>query len=41
VTEQNLFPANALGIAGCLISLVIFVPLVLHINKTTAAQAAP
>ena len=41
VTEQNLFPANALGIAGCLISLVIFVPLVLRINKTTAAQAAP
>ena len=41
VTEQNLFPANALGIAGCLISLVIFVPLVMRINKTTAAQAAP
>ena len=37
VTETNLFPANAVGIVGCLISLVIFVPLVLRINRTTAA----
>jgi len=37
VTEENLFPANVVGIAGCLIALVIFVPLVMHINKVTAA----
>ncbi|MEC7803715.1 MAG: hypothetical protein VX533_02565, partial [Pseudomonadota bacterium] len=37
VTEENLFPANVVGIAGCLIALVIFVPLVMHINKATAA----
>jgi len=36
VTEESLFPANVLGIAGCLIALVIFVPLVMHINKATA-----
>ena len=37
VTEENLFPANVVGIAGCLIALVIFVPLVMHINKANAA----
>ena len=37
VTEESLFPANVVGIAGCLIALVIFVPLVMHINKATAA----
>ena len=40
VTEENLFPANIVGIAGCLIALVIFVPLIMQINKAAGARAA-
>ncbi len=39
VTETDLFPANMVGIVGCLIALIIFVPLVMRINKATAAEA--
>ena len=38
VTADNLFPANMVGIIGCLVALVIFVPLVLRLNKSSAAQ---
>ena len=36
VTETNLFPANVVGIGGCLIALLLFVPLVMRINRATA-----
>jgi len=40
VTEGNLYPANVVGIIGCLVAVVIFVPLVMRLNKASAARAA-